>query len=346
MKAVNVHNEWDPIEEIIVGTAINARLPGPDISVHAVDFPELEKLGEIPFGPFPAHVIEETEEDLNAFIEVLQNLDIKVRRPKVVDHSKTFKTPDWETDSLYNYCPRDIILAIGDMIIKAPSPLRSRFLETTAYKSIFIDYLLSGSRWISAPKPKLLDDCYEKPDSSGICLKNQEPIFDAANILRIGRDILYLISNSGNQLGAQWLQTMLGKDKYRIHTCYNVYNHKHIDTTFAFLRPGLVIVNPERINNDNMPDLIKSWDKIWCPEMIDVGYVGKMSLSTAWIGMNLLMVNPNLAIVEKRQINLIKIIEKHGIDVIPLQLRHPRTLGGGFHCATVDIRRKGTLEKY
>ncbi len=125
-----------------------------------------------------------------------------------------------------------------------------------------------------------------------------------------------------------------------------MYNHKHIDTTFTFLRPGLVIVNPQRVNSQNMPSLIKNWDQIECPEMIDVGYVGKMALSTTWIGMNFVMVNPNLAIVEKRQIHLIKALEKHKIEVIPLQLRHPRTLGGGFHCATIDVRRKGELEDY
>jgi scyllo-inosamine-4-phosphate amidinotransferase 1 len=345
MSIVNVHNEWDPLEEIIVGTAINARLPKPDISVHAIDFPEVKKLEDIPFGAFPSHVINETEEDLQTFIETLQKLGIKVRRPEVVEHAKVFKTTDWETDGLYNYCPRDIILAIDNMIIEAPSPLRSRFLETFAYKKIFIDYLRSGSRWISTPKPQLLDDCYDTPNGFEICLKNAEPLFDAANILRIGRDILYLISNSGNELGAQWLQSTLGSE-YRVHTCYNVYHHKHIDTTFTFLRPGLVIVNPQRVNSQNMPPLIKNWDKIWCPEMIDGGYVGKMPLCTDWIGMNFIMVNPNLAIVEKKQIHLIKVLKKYKIEVIPLQLRHPRTLGGGFHCATIDVRRKGKLEDY
>jgi len=345
MSIVSVNNEWDSLEEIIVGTAINAQLPKPDISVHAIDFPELKKKEDIPFGAFPSYVIEETEEDLQIFIETLQSLDVKVRRPDVVDHTQVFKTTDWETDGLYNYCPRDIFLAIGDMIIEAPSPLRSRFLETFAYKKILIDYLRSGSRWISAPKPQLLDECYSTPNGFEICLENTEPLFDAANILRIGKDILYLISNSGNALGAQWLQSILGSE-YRVHTCYNVYNHKHIDTTFTFLRPGLVLVNPERINDQNMPALIKNWDKISCPEMVDVGYVGQFPLSSTWIGMNFLMINPNLAIVEKRQIHLIKVLEKYGIDTIPLQLRHPRTLGGGFHCATVDVRRKGNLEDY
>jgi len=345
MSLVNVYNEWDPLEEIIVGTAINARLPKPDISVHAIDFPELKSLNDIPFGAFPDYVIDETEEDLHIFVETLEKLNITVRRPEIIDHEKIFSTIDWEADGLFNYCPRDVVLAIGDTIIEAPSPLRSRLFETAAYKKIFLDYMKSGSRWLSSPTPQLLDHCYGTPNGFDNCLKNEEPLFDAANILRVGRDILYLISNSGNELGAQWLQSTLGNE-YRVHTCHNLYNHKHIDTTFTFLRPGLVVINPERVNADNMPPLLKSWDKIWCPEMVDVGYVGKMSLSSIWIGMNFIMVNPNLAIVEKRQTHMIKLLEKYNIDVIPLSLRHPRTLGGGFHCSTIDVRRTGTLEDY
>jgi hypothetical protein len=29
-----------------------------------------------------------------------------------------------------------------------------------------------------------------------------------------------------------------------------------------------------------------------------------------------------------------------GMTVIPLELRHSRTLGGGFHCVTLDLHRE------
>jgi N-dimethylarginine dimethylaminohydrolase len=43
---------------------------------------------------------------------------------------------------------------------------------------------------------------------------------------------------------------------------------------------------------------------------------------------------------------LIKLLEKHGLDVIPIKLRHSKMLGGGFHCVTLDVRRRGKLERY
>jgi glycine amidinotransferase len=107
-----------------------------------------------------------------------------------------------------------------------------------------------------------------------------------------------------------------------------------------------VLLNPDRVNDKNMPQIFKKWDILWAPEMVDTGFIGKKPYSSVWVGMNFIMVNPRLAIIDKRQIPLIKLIEKQKIDVIPLQLRHCRTLGGGFHCVTLDIRRKGILENY
>jgi N-dimethylarginine dimethylaminohydrolase len=77
----------------------------------------------------------------------------------------------------------------------------------------------------------------------------------------------------------------------------------------------------------------------------DSAYLAK-SIGSNWIDMNLFSVNPNLAVVDQDQTGLIKLIEKHGIDVIPLKMRHAKMLGGGFHCVTLDIRRTGTLDRY
>jgi N-dimethylarginine dimethylaminohydrolase len=51
-------------------------------------------------------------------------------------------------------------------------------------------------------------------------------------------------------------------------------------------------------------------------------------------------------VVDQDQIALIKLLEKQGIDVIRLKLRHSKMLGGGFHCVTLDIRRSGSLQRY
>lgn len=346
MSLVSVHNEWDPLEEIIVGTAIGARIPLQDRGLFAVSYADFyDRPEQIPSGAYCERVIQETEEDLEELTAELRKLGIVVRRPDPIDYSHVVSTPDWKSDGMYSYCPRDLLLAIGDTVIETPMPLRSRFLESAAYKSILVEYLESGSRWLSAPKPRLLDSMYVIPESGSPRLSESEPAFDAANVLRSGRDLIYLVSCSGNRIGGRWLQSVLGRD-YRVHLCEDLYDSTHLDTTITLLRPGLALVNPERVSSSNLPPPLRSWDLIQCPQMVDGGFVGEQPYTSLWIGMNLLMIRPDLALVDKNQTPLIRALEKHAIEVLAMPLRHARTLGGSFHCVTLDVRRKGTLEDY
>jgi N-dimethylarginine dimethylaminohydrolase len=343
---VNIHNEWDPLEEMIVGIADNARVPAPDRGLFALDYcANVQAESDIPSGPYSARIIEEANEDLDGFAKLLTQEGVVVRRPASTDHSRTFGTPDWTTDGEYNYCPRDVLLPVGTTVIETPMVLRSRYFEPFAYRDILLEYFASGANWISAPKPRLLDDTYNVRPESGSILNNHEPVFDAANVLRIGRDILYLVSCSGNMLGLRWLRRVLG-DGYRIHPVTGVYEGTHVDTTIALIRPGLVVLNPERMRPDQVPSVFKKWTIIWCPEMVDTGYSWTFPRATIWQGMNLIMINPGLAVVNDRQVALIKELERHGVTVAAMPMRHARSLSGGFHCVSVDVRRRGSLEDY
>jgi len=340
-------NEWDQLEEVIVGNPLRAQFPTPDRSTQQAEFPD-RSLDEIPQGPFPQQIIEETEEDLNAFAAVLEELGITVRRPETWPHEAKFSTIHWESQGFYNYCPRDIMLVIGDHIIETPNVIRSRAQETFSYRTMMVEYLKSGAKWYSAPKPMLLDSLFEV-DLNRPAPRNDEPAFDAANVLRLGRDLIYLVSSTGNELGGQWLQTILG-DAYRVHFLKDVYYGSHIDSTFVALRPGLMLCNPARLDDETLPEILKQWDVIYSPPMestdnYDADYLSK-SIGSNWINMSLFSINPNLVVVDQDQTALIKLVEKQGLEVIPLKLRHAKMLGGGFHCVTLDIRRTGTLERY
>ena len=340
-------NEWDQLEEVIVGNPLRARYPTPDLSTRLTEFPD-RSLEDIPRGPFPQQVIEETEEDLNAFVAVLEGLGVTVRRPETWPHEARFSTINWEAEGYYNYCPRDVMMVIGDQIIETPNVMRSRAQETFSYRTMLVDYLRSGAKWYSAPKPMLLDSLFDV-DLKKPTPRNDEPAFDAANVLRLGQDLIYLVSSTGNELGGRWLQTILG-DAYRVHFLSDVYYGSHIDSTLVALRPGLVLCNPGRLNDDSLPEILKQWDVIYSPPMENTGrydaeYLSR-SIGSNWIDMNLFSINPNLVVVDRDQTALITLLEKQGLEVIPLKLRHSKMLGGGFHCITLDVRRAGTLQRY
>ena len=174
-------NEWDPLEEVIVGNPLRARFPHADPSTRLAEYPD-RPVSEIPQGPFPDWIIEETEEDLNAFVEVLEGQGVTVKRPETWPHEQKFSTIHWESEGYYNYCPRDIMLVIGDQIIETPNVIRSRFQESFSYRKMLLEYMTAGARWYSAPKPMLLDSLFDV-DMDKPTPRNDEPAFDAANVL-------------------------------------------------------------------------------------------------------------------------------------------------------------------
>ena len=91
---------------------------------------------------------------------------------------------------------------------------------------------------------------------------------------------------------------------------------------------------------------LQKWKILECPEMITESKSGLPPLSSPWLGMNLLMINQTVAMVDELQKPLIKLLENHGIDVLPVRLRHSRVLGGGVHCTTLDVTRIGKMENY
>lgn len=340
---VNVHNEWDPLEEVIVGVIDNAEVPSAGPDLFALEYVKhVPDPAQIPSGPYDPRIIEETKEDLEALVQTLQGLGVRVRRPTVTEHGRPFSSPHWRSSGAYNYCPRDVLLPIGDTIIEVPMPLRSRYFEPLAYKDLLVDYFVQGAGWISAPKPRLLDDTWNLP-GAGRPLSNREPLFDAANVLRANRDILYLVSSSGNRMGGEWLQRVLG-ERYKVHILEGVYESTHIDTTITLLGPERVMLNPERIPKERVPACFRGWEILWAPEMVDTGAVGPFARASVWTGMNFFMVNPQLAVVDKAQTPLIRVLQRAGIDIVFSSLRHSRTLSGGLHCVTLDVRRRGSLD--
>lgn len=337
-------NEWDPLEEIIVGSGLGARYPHADVSTRNAEFAGIE-LQEIPRGPFPDVVIEETEEDLTKLVGVLEGLGVTVRRPAPWDHDQTVSNQLWQAKGFYNYCPRDLLLVVGDRVIETPNAIRGRYHEAFSYRHLLLDYMDGGARWISAPKPLLRDSSFDVPKSRPVP-RNDEPIFDAANVLRFGTDLVYMLGATGNECGARWLQSVLG-DHFRVHTCEIDYYGSHIDTSIVALRPGLLLCNPERVQKEMLPHFLRDWDVLFSPppnlpygrDARDAEYV-RGCIGSKWMGMNLLSVGPDLVIVDAHQHELIDLLERRGLNTIRAELRHARMLGGGFHCVTLDIRRR------
>ena len=263
---VNAFNEWDPLEEIVVGRVDESTLVPPwDVIMPAVvhDKTQWDFFKRHGGTPWPVEMLKKAERDLDAFIDVLQQAGVTVRQPEPYAYERPLATPDWEVaSSCYALMPRDVLFVIGDQIIEAPMGWRSRSTERLAYRELCKEYFRGGARWVAAPPPRLSDESFtpgfvapEEDEPQRFLPTEYEPMFDAADAIKCGRDVFIARSSCCNRFGIEWLQRHLG-DEYTVHEIEVHDTHPmHIDATFQPLAPGKLLINPERVVK--VPDMFE-----------------------------------------------------------------------------------------
>jgi glycine amidinotransferase len=349
---VNAFNEWDPLEEVIVGVIEGSCVPSWDVTLEATMPPNQRNFYQQNGGkPFPKEQVDAARRNLEEFVHILESEGVVVRRPDALDHTRPYSTPDWSSPGgLYAAMPRDTLLAIGDEIIEAPMAWRSRYFEANAFRPIIKDYFRRGARWSAGPKPQLAEKLYnrnyEEPANGGgvnYAITEFEPTFDAADFVRCGRDIFVQKSHVTNSFGIEWLRRHLG-ERFTIHELEFDDDHPmHIDATFMPLAPGRVLVNPERVKK--LPEMFDDWEILYCPTpcMPDSH---PLYMTSRWINMNIIMLDEERVIVERQEASIIRAFREWGFKPISCNFRDFNTFGGSFHCATLDVRRRGALESY
>ena len=344
---VNSNNEWDKLEEVIVGRADFACLPyyvDPDdyCCSEVTDVGALmDMLGIQLDGTYERKRIDAANRRFDEFAALLTAEGIIVRRPESFAFNKQFVTPTWSVGCGYNACnPRDVFLVIGDIILECPMSSRERFFESWAYKPLLKEYFNAGARWVAAPKPELADALFERDSADQrFGISEFEPCFDAADFVRCGRDIVGQLSNVTNRAGVTWLERFLGED-YRVHLIESRDDHAfHIDTTFMPLAPGRALVNPEFLDLTSIPAALRGWELLVAPAPVPRPHAVRGFVSN-WISMNVLSIDPKRILVDSKQQPLIQALRNWGFEPIPFDLSPVYAFGGGFHCVTLDIRRQ------
>jgi N-dimethylarginine dimethylaminohydrolase len=302
---ISSYNEWDSLKSVVVGSARYANWPTDDPVFAQESEKTLWKETPVPSGPVPDWIVQEADEDLNELARTLHNLGIQVIRPALRNYPVT--------GGMYNYCPRDRLLVYGNTIVDPAMmyPCRDQEILT-------------------------LDEVLHKSHDVRVMPRDQGMILDAANICRLNDTWLFLESASGNKLAYNWLCEQF--PDVNIELC-NFYAGVHIDSTIVPLREGLVMLNGSRVSYETCPDVFRTWSKIYVNDVVAQDFY-QYPYASKWIAMNMLVVDPHTVIVDKNQPELIKTLENWHFTVIPLELRHSRTLGGGFHCVTLDLIRE------
>lgn len=349
---VNSYNEWDPLEEVIVGTMEGATVPEWDLAVEATMPGKHAQYFKDNAGQhFRQDYLDLAIAELDDFAALLARRGIKVVRPDSLDKAIPYSAPGWSAKGgLYSAMPRDSLLVIGDLIIEAPMAWRSRYFETDAFRPLLKQYFHAGARWISAPKPQLLDQTYnpdydcENPFATDrFAVSEFEPTFDAADFIRCGKDIFVQKSHVTNDFGIQWVRQHIGSDYtvHKVNMCDS--SPMHIDASLMPLAPGKLMINANRV--PQVPAIFKDWEVRAAPApILDKNHT--LYMSSAWLSMNVLMLDPKTVVVESHETPILDMLDSWGFNVVPVNFQNVIRFGGAFHCVTCDVRRTGALESY
>lgn len=383
-KIVNSWNEWDPLKRVIVGRPQGTNIPAPE-SAWQHDLPE----GGYPlprYGPLPEEMVAAASEQMDYFVSVLEKRGVVVER--VVLHpcmfNKPVSTPDWTQLNCYGINnPRDAFLCHGNYLIEAAPCCRLRWYKYLNLRPLFEQYFKEDQEtvWFNAPKPRLTDESYVEdywyyfdyvwtPEEKKQKLYNwefqlteKEPLWDAADAMRFGRDIFHQCSRVANRSSMDWQKRMFAELSIRVHHVEfdspddpskpDNFSPWHIDVDLVPLRPGLCMYNP-----DWPPRTLQLWELFkqndW--ELVPAArpthmYKAKTTLLTpeegvSWISMNTFSLSPKTVFVEAHEAAYCEQLDKLGFEVVSIPYDKVDPLGGALHCTTLDIYREGKCEDY
>ncbi len=289
------------------------------------------------WGLRPLATVERGNECLENLVKILEDRGVVVDRPTPLQWNQAIGTPDFRNDSMMTCMPpRDILLTIGSEIMafkwtQAPRPR----LTDASYKHNYYDEKIS------------LEERLVRTANKDFVTTEVEPMWDAADVMRMGKDLFIQHGLTTNRTAMDWFQRYY--PEYRVHAVnfpgdpYPI----HIDATFVPLRPGLIINNPHRKLPEEQRAIFEAND--W--QIVEAAQPAHdeppaLCYSSVWLSMNCLVLDPKTVIVEASEVYQQEQMDKLGMNVIPCDLRDAYPFGGGLHCSTADVYREGECLDY
>lgn len=348
------YTEFGLLKEVIVGVEL-------DIPERQVDFTYKyfysQNLGEgcvydMQFYKYKAQaqILKERLEDLDNLAKILQDHNIKVYRPTINNKLEKIVTPTFSAYTSVANNVRDIIFAYGNMLIETPLLVRNRVYENLHLYDIIKQK--QDNLFVRAPFTRLneqsldLDNWEIERDFNNIP-DRYEMGLDAAQCIRIGKDVIVNVANYNHYLGFMWLKKFFPETNWHMVKLAD----NHIDGTILPLCPGKFLANGIYLDKndlrDKLPAKFRKWDIIYSNDIhvdqkkfwTQISKDDIQLASSRGMDINVLSLDENTVLIQASAIKTGELLSKHGFNVIPITFRHGEFFGGGIHCSTLDLER-------
>ena len=292
--------------------------------------------------------LEDLNETFDHLLHICKQFNIHVDRPTTIpyDPQKKYVHPNFELAAIKNpISPSDSFLCLADTIIEVASVQETAFFDYVQYREIWNQYFDNGSKWIAAPiathNPEQWDgfDYYDWA----------EILFDAPCVEPVGNKAFCAEHVVLNKRAKTWLERMFPQFEFS----YISDTRGHLDSHFRILKPGLVY---SAIAKSHLPDCFKNWSVIhtdktqYQPPEIVSQFLQDDDYENTVLDVNGFCIDEENFIMMKHtwehHPNVVKQIESHGINCIPLPFDSARFLNQGINCIMNATNRDGQLEDY
>ncbi|QSZ30047.1 hypothetical protein DSL72_004565 [Monilinia vaccinii-corymbosi] len=346
--SISADDEWSPLKSVIVGRAENSAFPSEPEHMMAATMPSEHLEHFRPFNPFPPEILARAQKELDNFAGLLQRYGVRVYRPNKIDWLKI--------RGYTGAMPRDGLMTVGSVLIEAPFAWQCRRHEITlAYSDILSELANSDSAVTICRAPLITggDTLYNGIRGKSLAdrqasgnhwsINNSRPAFDAADFMRFGKVIIGQLSHVTNRRGVDYLRGLV-PEGYTVEILKTTDEHAmHIDATLLPLRKGLMVYHPERVSEDELRqhEVFRDWELHACPVVPKPRAPPSppLYMCSPWLILNALSLDEKRVIVEANDKEFAAWLETLGMEPILVPFEHVNSIGGSFHCATVDLVR-------
>jgi N-dimethylarginine dimethylaminohydrolase len=337
----SVHQHWDPLKVCIVGRS------------YSPEFYSFIKNREVK--RVLQQIAQETEEDYQKLVNLLESFGVKVLRPKLTDNYLDYIDSNTKRIQPPPMCPRDYSIMLGnDFYWRVRPELIEQPIE---FDNILTDIKNAGNKIITTA-PNIMTN------------------FNSAMTLRLGKD-LYVGTYPGHMPDRKEYNRKQFADYLRNYRVTTVDSNGHSDGVLCAVKPGLLV----SLNNISdykktfpgwevvyLPD--QSWSAVspflkskekhngkwWVPgEELNDAFTNYVNQWLGhWVGfveetvfdVNMLVIDEKNVVCNNYNEQVFEAFNRHGITPHILNFRHRYFWDGGLHCITSDVHRIGEQKDY
>jgi glycine amidinotransferase len=115
----------------------------------------------------------------------------------------------------------------------------------------------------------------------------------------------------------------------------------HMDCTFVPLKEGLALYYPDYVDLEALRALkpLDTWRLVTPGKRFPLPKSPPPYMASGCLAMNLLVLDGKRVFCYDDDLEMQELLKGLDMEPIPLPFRHVGSLGGSFHCATLDLRR-------